>query len=1010
MNVSLISGVNQKGLILERIEEKDSVTKKTLMDLGGIIDGTFTFGTGITAMLPAVKEMMSGTMPTITEQDVILLYITAMWILVGKHKDKVQKLMEIIREKGLTSGLSVVLDFLKSVEDVAIKIGESLGYTANSLADVVAFTFLAFPILDGLLFLINQGLIHPGSPTGYLKSVLVGVGIIGFKNVFNHIIKKLGGKLKSLERGRDNLNEQTDFYNETLLMVDDVMKLVKDTVTKTETKTYFLPEDLRPDEMLYEIENYSFTLELTLGRDEEIEDEFDLEAYYAGDDTIEIGLVINPLMEPESYTHIEDYLTEYIRHEIRHAEQEAMGTFPGKKKKNLTGLPYYTQDFEIDAQTSGLNARKIKQGRSFEEVIRGSVENTKLRHGLSDEEGEQLYDILLKDITERYGKESLQESNNSKKNMTLDVGDEIIVIHSPNTYLSPRVVELYKPYVVTGWNFGVYSKTNQTNYDIRNYNIMPIEGDGDEVKLMDGRDEWILRPGFRRGEDLYEQTDNKVNIRKKVVLDNEDYRIYVPLNKDSLCNIPNTKYCESLNTILQSQASMGTPYIIEFKKYLSPVKIGGPNQLLLIDRGKIPFLREPQSQKSMFNTNGMAENLKELLSQEKELQKFFHVRYSLPERIRYNMEFDEGVLLDGKEHSKLGELIFNINDNNGDPTDLEEYYGDFEPYTESYYTRGGEDEIEIVPDGINVYLKRDDWIQNVLEMGDGEYYYNLAHDYHGYSDHYEEVDADELNYMSCWFNDNQLRKVTELMNLIEGTDKPINRQCHEFEDGEINDFFEKYFPTEWDDASPDMLYEVGVGIGESRVKEMKRFFEDEIFLEYDHIGGDSVRIHIGWEPLLYLVSENLPSEGGTLDMLFGQDKAINSISTEPQDVYYDSYDWSEGTEENVESEIDKFLEKIDNVDIERRKDFIKKVNDYLTKEKFESHQWGIHNFSKKYGNPNKPDRKVGIRKIDTENETIVFDVEAKEYVGNDSRMNQERYTKSFEDFVTYVQSPTMFES
>ena len=226
MNISLINSVNQKGLILEKIEEKDSIVKKTLLDLGDVIDGTFTFGTGITAMLPAVKELMSGTMPTLTEQDVILLYITAMSILVSKHKDKVQKLMEVIREKGITDGLSIVLDFLKSVENIALKIGNSLGYTANSLADIVAFTFLAFPILDGLLFLINQGLIHPGSPTGYLKSVLVGVGILGFKNVFNHIIKKLGGKLKPLEKDSDSLNEQTDFYNETLSMVDDVMKIV----------------------------------------------------------------------------------------------------------------------------------------------------------------------------------------------------------------------------------------------------------------------------------------------------------------------------------------------------------------------------------------------------------------------------------------------------------------------------------------------------------------------------------------------------------------------------------------------------------------------------------------------------------------------------------------------------------------------------------------------------------------------------------------------------------------
>ena len=33
MNISLINSINQKGLILEKIEEKDSVVKKTLMDL-----------------------------------------------------------------------------------------------------------------------------------------------------------------------------------------------------------------------------------------------------------------------------------------------------------------------------------------------------------------------------------------------------------------------------------------------------------------------------------------------------------------------------------------------------------------------------------------------------------------------------------------------------------------------------------------------------------------------------------------------------------------------------------------------------------------------------------------------------------------------------------------------------------------------------------------------------------------------------------------------------------------
>ena len=63
--------------------------------------------------------------------------------------------------------------------------------------------------------------------------------------------------------------------------------------------------------------------------------------------------------------------------------------------------------------------------------------------------------------------------------------------------------------------------------------------------------------------------------------------------------------------------------------------------------------------------------------------------------------------------------------------------------------------------------------------------------------------------------------------------------------------FLKYFPTEWDNFTPDILYEVGKGIGQHRVEEMKEWWKNEIYLDYDHIGGDSVRIHIGWEPLLY---------------------------------------------------------------------------------------------------------------------------------------------------------------
>ena len=87
-----------KGLLKEQEENNNTILKNNLLDLGVILDGTFTFGTGITAFLPIVRDLINQQQPHITEQTIGLLYITAMWIILNRHGDKVKKLIQIIRE------------------------------------------------------------------------------------------------------------------------------------------------------------------------------------------------------------------------------------------------------------------------------------------------------------------------------------------------------------------------------------------------------------------------------------------------------------------------------------------------------------------------------------------------------------------------------------------------------------------------------------------------------------------------------------------------------------------------------------------------------------------------------------------------------------------------------------------------------------------------------------------------------------------------------------------------
>ena len=152
------------------------------------------------------------------------------------------------------------------------------------------------------------------------------------------------------------------------------------------------------------------------------------------------------------------------------------------------------------------------------------------------------------------------------------------------------------------------------------------------------------------------------------------------------------------------------------------------------------------------------------------------------------------------------------------------------------------------------------------------------------------------------------------MNTLKGTNIPLTKECHSFEEGEIADFFELYFPNEWDYYNGDLLYEVGKGIGNERINQMAQYFKDEIFLDYSHVGND-VQIHLGWEPLLHLVKTYL-KKGETLDYLFT--KPLNTIPNELSDLYYDSYDWAEGTEKEVEDVFDRLFEKIEEVDYEDR--------------------------------------------------------------------------------------------
>jgi len=293
----------KEGLLLEQQKDNDNVVKKGLMDIGVILDGTFTFGTGITAFLPIVRDLINLEQPQITEQTIILVYITAMWIILNRHQDKVKKLLQIVREQGLSDTLTRIVDFLKSLENVVLKVADEVGYAASSIADVGAFTFLAFPILDGLVALINTGDITLGEPSGYLKSVLLSIGILSIKNIFNSIITKIKSKFGTLEESNRIMK-----YNDCGIS-NDVLNVIKKSLFTESQQLWVLPKDVNTTNK-YVFNDNSHIIELKISRNVKLRENYFIDIKEGKSNNFKITLEINPLFEPNVYRDIKLTLKE----------------------------------------------------------------------------------------------------------------------------------------------------------------------------------------------------------------------------------------------------------------------------------------------------------------------------------------------------------------------------------------------------------------------------------------------------------------------------------------------------------------------------------------------------------------------------------------------------------------------------------------------------------------------------------------------------------------------------
>lgn len=168
-------------------------------------------------------------------------------------------------------------------------------------------------------------------------------------------------------------------------VVKDILKVFK----HQKEGEYQLPEDISTEEedMVYDFPQLgsSFTVNLILSLNDEI-DTVDVDGeYYEDDDSIEIRIESNPNLDRETLEELHFELNELVAHELQHLIQRDDGyVFP--KKETKKSLKYYTQPHEIDAQITGFKRRAQKERKPYEDVVRSWFKRNQLKHQLTQDE------------------------------------------------------------------------------------------------------------------------------------------------------------------------------------------------------------------------------------------------------------------------------------------------------------------------------------------------------------------------------------------------------------------------------------------------------------------------------------------------------------------------------------------------------------------------------------------------------------------------------------------------
>lgn len=264
------------------------------------------------------------------------------------------------------------------------------------------------------------------------------------------------------------------------------------------------------------------------------------------------------------------------------------------------------------------------------------------------------------------------------------------------------------------------------------------------------------------------------------------------------------------------------------------------------------------------------------------------------------------------EELKTGDIFADsikkvINDNVS-VDEIEEMFNNPIMLGDYFYGPGSwkEPRVEFNVDGIYLHLNHDDWEKYFSGLDQEDtWYYNL-NDYN----HEEYVDDEEFDYSLRGYPQEYMDNLLKLTQLVGDFEFYNDITNDKFEDGQLTEFLETFFPKKVKDIIRDYTTEMSIVQGEVRIREVDKCYQDNVKFS----SKDREDIFIPWEDLLEIVIEK---DLFTLSDL--KNAEINGDGFDLSECYYQSYPSDEELEpvyKSLNDNIEKLIEDLEDGDFE----------------------------------------------------------------------------------------------